>query len=140
VELGDLSGSRIEGTTLRVYRFIFAQRRPVGIRDIQRAINLASPSTAHYHVQKLLGMGLVQVRDNGYVVDRVFLENFVKIKGTIFPIEVPLVAFFVIILTILLTLARPSTLTSSYLLGVMACCVGFVASLLTTIRDARSFP
>ncbi len=74
LEADTSKGGRVEGTTLRVYRFIFRQGHPVGVHDVQRAMGFASASTAHYHVQKLLTMGLVKSDANG--PERDYFEGF----------------------------------------------------------------
>lgn len=56
----------ITGTTLRVYIYMLKMARPVGVREIQRAMGFKSPSTALYHISKLLDQGLVVKDDDGY--------------------------------------------------------------------------
>ncbi len=36
----------LKGTTLKVYRFIYRQGKPMGIHDVQRGLTLSSPSVA----------------------------------------------------------------------------------------------
>jgi len=127
----------VQGTTLKVYRFIYMQGHPVGVREIQERLGMASPSTAHYHIQKLLEGGLVREEGSGYVVDRVFLENFVKIGGTAIPLQAPLAAFFVTCLVILVIVVRPGILTSGYLLGVAVTVVALAVAVFQSIRDLR---
>ena len=98
---------------------------------------MASPSTAHYHIQKLLEGGLVREEGSGYVVDRVFLENFVKIRGTAIPLQAPLAAFFATCLVILIFVVRPTILTSGYLLGVAVNVVALALAVVQSARDLR---
>lgn len=127
----------LQGTTLKVYRFIFRQGHPVGPHEIQRALGMASPSTAHYHIEKLLQNGLVRQEGGGYVVDRVFLDNFVRIRRTAIPLQAALATFFATSLAIL-AMVRPDTPTSGYLLGLVVVSVALIASLLQSIRDSQS--
>ncbi len=127
----------VQGTTLKVYRFIYRQGHPVGIHEIQNALEMASPSTAHYHVQKLLARGLVQEKDDGYVVGKVFLSNFMRIRETAIPLQAALAAFLATGLVILLTLTRPVNLTSGYVFGLAIIAVALVASVLQSVRDFR---
>jgi len=99
---------------------------------------MASPSTAHYHVEKLLSSGLVRPEGKGYVVDRVFLDNFIRIRRTAIPIHAALAAFFAASLAILLVAARPQTLTSGYVLGAVVCTTALIASVMQSIRDSKS--
>ena len=50
----------LRGLTLKVYRFILKHDGPVGIREVQRALNLSSPTLALYHIDKLEEAGLVK--------------------------------------------------------------------------------
>jgi len=127
----------VQGTTLKVYRFIYMHSHPVGVREVQDGLGMASSSTAHYHIQKLLTGGLIREEGNGYVVDRVFLENFVKIGGTAIPLQAPLAAFFSTSLVILVFVVRPEVLTSGYLLGVAVNTVGLAAAAFQTVNDFR---
>ncbi len=40
------AGTVLKGTTLEVYRFLLKSGKPVGVRGVQRALNLSSPSLA----------------------------------------------------------------------------------------------
>jgi len=59
-------GISITGTTLRVYVYMLKMARPVGVREVQRAMGFKSPSTALYHISKLLDQGLVVKDGDGY--------------------------------------------------------------------------
>ena len=48
----------LRGTTLDVYRFLLKRKEPVGAREVQRVLNLSSPSLATYHLSKLEDVGL----------------------------------------------------------------------------------
>lgn len=98
---------------------------------------MASPSTAHYHIEKLLTNGLVRSEGEGYVVDRVFLDNFVRIRRTAIPLQAALAAFFATSLVILLVVVRPETLTSGYVLGIAVVAIALVTSVLQSVRDSR---
>jgi predicted DNA-binding transcriptional regulator len=52
--------SELKGKTLQIYWYML--RSPgshVGVREIQRALHLSSPSVAAHHLEKLVTMGLV---------------------------------------------------------------------------------
>jgi predicted transcriptional regulator len=50
----------LKGTTLEVYRFLLKSNKPVGTRELQRALNLSSSSVATYHLSKLEDAGLLK--------------------------------------------------------------------------------
>ena len=54
----------LRGTTLEIYRFLLKRNTPVGAREVQRALNLSSPSLATYHLSKLEETGLIR-KENG---------------------------------------------------------------------------
>ncbi len=59
--------------------------KPIGVRDIQRELNLSSPSVARYHLSKLENAGLVKRQNGNYIVSKIFLENSVKIHHVVIP-------------------------------------------------------
>lgn len=111
--------AQLKGTTYRVYRFMLRQRQPVGISDIQRGVGLSSPSVSQYHVRKLLQLGLIREEQGGYSVDRVVLENVVRIRRVSVPIQAAYVAFFGVLLFILLVFLRPGTIDAVYYFAVV---------------------
>jgi predicted DNA-binding transcriptional regulator len=127
----------LHGTTLRVYRFIYRQKRPAGVRDVQRSLHMASASTAHYHIEKLVKDGLIQEEGDGYVVNRVFFENFVRIRRMAVPLSATSVAFFATSLFVLLTVVRPPAITGMYLFGVLVCVTALGLETWRTAKDFR---
>jgi predicted DNA-binding transcriptional regulator len=119
----------LKGTTLKVYRFMFKEGKPVGIHDVQRGAGLSSPSLASYHVEKLLNAGLIRRQDGGYIVDRVLFENMVRVKRTLIPLQAANATFFLTALLILFTYLRPPEVTSTYVFSLAVIFVAFVASL-----------
>jgi DNA-binding transcriptional ArsR family regulator len=62
--VSDEAEDMLRGTTLEVYRFLLKGSRPLGAREIQRALKFSSPSLAVYHLSKLEEIGLVK-KENG---------------------------------------------------------------------------
>jgi len=59
----------LEGKTLSVYSYMVKEGKPVGPREVMRAINLSSPSVAYWHLQKLETSRLLQKNQYGeYIV------------------------------------------------------------------------
>jgi predicted transcriptional regulator len=48
--------------------------KPYGIRDVQRALNLSSPSIAQYHMSKLEHAGLLKREGGNWVINKVMPE------------------------------------------------------------------
>ena len=58
----------LEGTTLNAYLYVIRKGKPVGPRDVMKALKLSSPSVAYRHLQKLEDMGYLQKNDYGEYV------------------------------------------------------------------------
>lgn len=80
----------LRGNTLRVYWYMLNQNESVGVREVQRAIGMSSPSVASHHLSKLVSLDLVeQLPDNTYRVKQVVkvgvLRNFIEFRGRFLP-------------------------------------------------------
>ena len=117
------------GTTLTVYRYLYKMRQPQGIRDVQKGLELSSPSVAQYHVKKLLQAGLIKEEEGGYVVDKNVFENVIRIRRSVIPIQVAYSMFFATLLVALFVLFRPVIYSSLFIFA-------FVAILLAMILFA----
>jgi len=126
----------LRGRTSRVYKFVLENGKPVGIREIQRALNLSSPTLALYHVNKLEEAGLVKKYMNGYVADRIVLENFIRLKRTLIPRYFFYTVFFATALVILAIFIRPHVLTREYIFSVATI---FVATIMSMYEMVKAF-
>jgi len=104
----------LKGTTLKVYRFLLKSGKPVGVREVQRALRLSSPSLAAYHLSKLEEAGLLRREKGNYSVDKVFLKGMVKIRRFLIPRYLFYSVSAISALIVELTLLRPTVLTRSY--------------------------
>jgi hypothetical protein len=127
----------LEGTTRRVFRYVYRQHDPVGIHDIQRGLGFSSPSLAHYHVSKLLKAGLLREEGEGYTVNKTVFENMIRFRKTALPLQAAYATFFLAAMVVLLTVMRPSSLFSSYVFGVTVAGIGFLISAFETYKAAR---
>jgi hypothetical protein len=128
----------LKGTTYRVYRFILKQRRPLGISEIQKGLDLSSSSVSEYHVKKLVQLGLIRQEQQGYVVDRVVVENVVRIRRIAIPVQTAYVVFFAATLALFLTLLRPASVNSVYFLGVVVNSAALIVSLNEVRKTLKS--
>ena len=93
--------SQLKGTTLRVFWFSSSQKT-VGVREVQRTLDLSSPSVAAYHLEKLCNLGLANRdrRNRYHIIKKVNvgeLRQYLKIKNWL----VPRWIFYAIFVTIL---------------------------------------
>ena len=80
----------LRGNTLRVYWYMLTSNESVGVREVQRALNMSSPSVASHHLTKLVSLDLVeQLSDNTYKVKQIVkvgvLRNFIGFRGRFLP-------------------------------------------------------
>jgi DNA-binding transcriptional ArsR family regulator len=115
----DDSKEVLRGTTLEVYRFLLKSNKPVGTRELQRALDLSSPSVATYHLSKLEDAGLLKRESGGFTVSKFLLENSVKVNRFLVPRFLFYAIFAVAALAIELTLMMPTQLTREYVFSVL---------------------
>ncbi|NIN53599.1 MAG: ArsR family transcriptional regulator [Nitrososphaeria archaeon] len=126
----------LKGLTLKVYRYVLKQGRPVGTREVQRGLGLSSPSLAVYHFTKLEDAGLLR-RDRGdYVVDKVFLRSVVRLSHMLIPRYFFYSIFFISAFILELLVFRPETLTSGYFFSVV---VIFASALTFCYETAKTW-
>jgi DNA-binding transcriptional ArsR family regulator len=110
----------LKGTILQVYRFLLKFNKPIGVREVQRALNLSSPSLAAYHLSRLEEAGLLKREKGDYVVDKVFLKSMIKIRRFLIPRYLFYSIFAFSTLISKLTLFRPAVPTSGYVFSTIA--------------------
>ncbi len=116
----DDSKEVLRGTTLEVYRFLLKSNKPVGTRELQRALNLSSSSVATYHLSKLEDAGLLRKEPGGFTVSKFLLENSIKINRFLVPRYFFYAIFAVAILIIELTIMKPAVLYREYIFSLVA--------------------
>lgn len=130
----DRPDDALRGLTLKVYKFILKNDRPVGIREVQRALGLSSPTLALYHINKLEEAGLVKKELNGYVADRIILRNLIRFRKVLIPRNFFYTVFFVTSLVFLVALLRPPILTREYIFSLAVVSAAVATSVYDTIR------
>ena len=110
----------LRGTTLEIYRFLVTQNKPVGIREVQRALNFSSPSVVTYHFSKLEEAGLVKHEQGGYVLCKLALTHSVRISRFIVPKHLFNATFAFFVLLIELTIFRPVIISREYFFSTIA--------------------
>jgi len=124
----------LRGLTLKVYRFVLKNDRPVGIREVQRALNLSSPTLALYHMNKLEEAGLIKKEANGYVADRIILQNLIRLRRILIPRNFFYMIFLIASLAMLVVLLRPPTLSREYIFSLAVISVAAATSVYETLH------
>jgi repressor of nif and glnA expression len=126
--VSDEAEDMLRGTTLEVYRFLLKSSRPLGAREIQRALKFSSPSLAVYHLSKLEEIGLVKKENGEFMVIKNLLEDCVRISRFLIPRYLFYAVFSVLALMVELTFFRPTIITREYIFFVSvtsACALAF---------------
>jgi len=124
----------LRGTTLKVYLFMVKHGKPVGIREVQKALKLSSPSLAAYHLSKLEEADLLKREGGDYIVNKVLLENMIKIRHMLIPRYFFYSLFAVLALIVELTFMRPPSLTRWYLFSILVNLVLAIALCYETVK------
>ena len=139
--------SELKGKTLQIYWYML--RSPgshVGVREIQRALRLSSPSVAAHHLEKLVTLGLVDKTRIGeyYITQEVkvgLLRFFTRLGRFLVPRYLFYSVWFTTMLTIYITFYRHDGNIHTH--NLVAMMFGILASLilwLETIRLWRQKP
>jgi DNA-binding transcriptional ArsR family regulator len=118
----------LKGTSLEIYRFLLRNGRAAGVREVQRALNLSTPSLAAYHLSKLEEAGLLKKENGNYVINRVVLEDCIKVSRFLIPRFLCYAVFAFLLLVTELTVLRPTVVTSFYFfatVGTFICALAF---------------
>lgn len=105
--------SELKGVTLRVYWHILgSKKQSVGVRPVQRALGLSSPSVALHHLEKLKDLGLLQKDVTGEyrLIEQVkvgVLQDFVGVLGLLLPRYLFYSTTFTVMLVLYPVLYRP---------------------------------
>jgi DNA-binding Lrp family transcriptional regulator len=124
----------LRGLTLKVYKFILKEDRPVGIREVQRALGLSSPTLALYHMSKLEEAGFIKKELNGYVADRIVLRNLIRLRKVLIPRNLFYTVFLATSLIFLVVFLRPPILTREYVFSLGVISVATATSVYETIK------
>jgi DNA-binding transcriptional ArsR family regulator len=118
----------LKGNSLEVYRFLLRNGKAAGVREVQRALNLSTPSLAAYHLSKLEEAGLIKKESGNYVIDKVILEDCIKVNRFLIPRFLGYAIFTFLLLITELTVLRPRVVTSFYFfatVGTFICALAF---------------
>jgi hypothetical protein len=132
--------SVIKGTTLDVYFYLLRKKSAAGVREIQRSLDLSSPSVSSYHLDKLETLGIVRKNRFGNYevakkIDIGALNQFVMIGNFTLPrfffyaifVSVLFIGYIILFLTLPLSTGEVFSLIFG-LFGVSICWVETILS------------
>jgi predicted DNA-binding transcriptional regulator len=137
--------SMLKGKTLTVYWYLLQQpNRSVGVREIQRALKLSSPSVALHHLEKLEDLGLVRKKATGeYMVEEEVKVGILRLFTRMGRFMVPRYLFYSVLFTSMLTTYTILSVASHMRPNFYALMFGLLASAvfwIETIRVWRAKP
>ncbi len=127
----------LSGTRLKIYYFLLSQGKPMSLRKIQRELNISSPSVVQYHIKRLMEMGLVSETDQGYVVSKVVLEDYVRIRSSLLPKSIFMASFFITSLIMLFILRN--SLDVAFVYSILVIGVAAVFSISDFLKKRAKF-
>lgn len=104
----------LKGTALDIYRLILTSDGPLGVREIQRQLDLSSPSVAQHHLVRLESAGLIKHERGNYSTNKVLLQNFIKINRFLIPRYLFYTIFMTVALVLELTVLQPIVIYQAY--------------------------
>ena len=125
--------SDLRGRTLKVYLFLIKAGKAVGVRELQRGLDLSSPSVAYHHLEKLERMKLVEKDQYGEYavvknVDVNILQSFTQIGKLFVPRFLFYAVFFSTLLGGYLAVFQGSTNLFGLTFGVFAAAFAWYSS------------
>ena len=130
----------LKGTTWKVYKYIL-ENEPTGIREVQKSLELSTPSLALYHLNKLERAGIIKRSEEGYMADQILLRNRVKVRKLLIPRFFFYSLFMAAALISSLLVFRPHFITRDYVFSVIVLCIITGLCVYETLRTIlkRSF-
>jgi DNA-binding transcriptional ArsR family regulator len=124
----------LRGLTLKVYHYVLKSGHETGIREVQRALKLSSPTLAVYHLEKLEQAGLLKKGAIGYVVDKVYVRNLVRLRRLLIPKYFFYALFFSLAVVLELTVFRPVVFTREFVFAFIITCAAAISHIYETVR------
>jgi len=125
-------------TALKIYLYLLESKDPQGVREISRALNIPV-STVHYHMKKLLSLGIVREDSYGYRVSRVInIDGFIVFRQKLIPRLIVYAMFFIGLLIGEILLISIDGFNSDRLLMMIITIVSILIFILESINTKKS--
>lgn len=135
----------LKGKTLAVYWYILQQpSRNVGVREVQRALKLSSPSVAVHHLEKLEELGLIKKKATGdYILKEEVKVGILRLFMRMGRFLVPRYLFYSVLFTTMVSAYVVICFMSNVRPNFYAAMFGLIATVafwLETVRVWRAKP
>ncbi len=132
----------LRGKTLQVYLYLLKKEK-VGVREVQKALKLKSPSLAEYHLKKLEEMGLAQEEMGKYILVKgikpEIVKDIIKLGSILIPRFFMFAGFYLTISLYFLLIALSSSINLSLLIIDLLLLSAGIIFLIEGIRTYRRF-
>ena len=126
---------------LRIYWYILSKGDPAGVREIQRALGLSSPSVAHHHLEKLQEIGVVAQDGYGrYILVKHVQVGILQGFSRVGRFMLPRFSFYAVFFTTLLGLYLIRYADSLNIFAVLFSAAAAAVSWYETIRSWSNRP
>lgn len=131
--------SELKGKTLLVYwHLLKSSGSKVGVREIQRALKLSSPSVAAHHLDKLVSLGLVdKTRTGEYYLTQEVKVGLLRFFTRMGRVLVPRYLFYSVLFTTMLLAYLILYGHDGSIHNIIAVAFGTLASLVLWLETAR---
>jgi predicted DNA-binding transcriptional regulator len=137
----------LKGNTLKIYMYILRKNNEsVGVREVQRELNLSSPTLAKYHLERLVEIGLVsQAQDGSYALLKEvkvdLLKPFLRLGSHIIPRLITYAVMITILFTYYAIVVIPTNnLQFDEFFGINIGVLALISLWYETYRSWRSVP
>jgi len=127
----------LRGLTLKVYHYVLRSGHEVGIREVQRALKLSSPTLAVYHLEKLEQAGFLKKGAMGYTVDKIYVRNLVRLRNLLIPKYFFYAWFFSSAVILELTIFRPVIISREFVFAFLVTCAAAISYTYETAKTWR---
>lgn len=127
----------LHGNTLRVYLYLLKEKKPLGVREIMRALGFSTPSLVHYHLNKLLNAGYIEQEGSKYIVKKQvkigLMKYLVIVAGKMLPRFALYTGLFFALLVFHIIFVLENLLLISIYFSVFIAVLAFIVMLIETI-------
>jgi DNA-binding Lrp family transcriptional regulator len=125
----------LKGTTWKVYKYVL-ENGPTTIREIQKSLELSTPSLVLYHLNKLEQEGIIKKDEQGYTANIILLRNRVKVRKLLIPRYFFYSLFMLVAIIVQSSVFRPRIISRDY---VFSLAVMFTITAFCLYETVRTF-
>jgi hypothetical protein len=131
--------SMLRGKTLLIYWYLLQQpTHTVGVREVQRALGLSSPSIAVHHLEKLQDLRLIRKKGTGeYVLEEEVKTGILRFFTRMGHFLVPRYLFYSVLFSTMLTAYAILCILSQTIPSFYTFAFGLIAAIIFWVETLR---